>query len=261
MRIELEIHKEQLDVLKEVCIDAAYSENVHKNSYVAPVLRELHKRLTNDYNKELYDTLIKHHIEMYNRGSLVYGTYEPDVSDVDFLVVVDNSCHSIIDTYPRHICEVKIENGGDYQFICDDDFTKLVEDNSIEALECIFYTIDPNDKYLNMFKLDKWKLRESVSAICSNSWVKAKKKLSVEKDYNLRIAQKSLWHSMRIYMFAIQIAEHGFITDYSCANDLWYEIKNAENPTWDYYKEKYQKKFNNLRSELVKLCPKPDNNE
>ena len=62
---------------------------------------------------------------------------------------------------------------------------------------------------------------------------------------------------MRIYMFAIQIAQTGKIYDYSCANDLWWEIKNAETPTWDYYKEKYQEKFNNLRSELVKLCPKP----
>lgn len=197
---------------------------------------------------------------MYNRGSLVYGTYEPDVSDVDILVVVDNSCHSIIDEYPRHICEVKIENGGDYQFICDDDFAKMVENNNIEALECIFYTIDPDDKYLNIFKLDKWKLRESVSSICSNSWVKAKKKLTVEKDYNLRIAQKSLWHSMRLYMFGIQIANTGRIYDFQEANPLWDEIKNADTPTWDYYKEKYQKKFNSLRSELVKLCDRPKEN-
>ena len=261
MKTDLEIHKEQLDVLKEVCIDAAYSENAHKNSYVAPVLRELYKRLTNDYNKELYDTLIKHNIVMYNRGSVVYGTYEPGVSDVDMLVVVDNTCHSIVDEYPRHICEAKIENGGDYQFICDDDFAKLVENNSIEALECIFYTIDPDDKYLNMFKLDKWKLRESVSAICSNSWVKAKKKLTVEKDYNLRIAQKSLWHSMRLYMFGIQIAKTGEIYDFQEANPLWEEIKNVENPTWDYYKEKYQPLFNSLRSEMVKLCDKPKENK
>lgn len=258
MKTKYQIHKEQLDVLKEVCIDAAYSDNVHKNSYVAPILRALYKRLTDDYNYELYKSLISHSITIYQRGSVVYGTYELGVSDSDVLVVIDNSCHSMVDDSPRHILEIKIANGGDYQFICEDDFTKMVEDNSIEALECIFSTINPDDKFLKMFKLDKWKLRESVSAICSNSWVKAKKKLTVEKDYDLRIAQKSLWHSMRIYMFAIQIAEHGSILNYQCANDLWYEIKNTENPTWDYYKEKYQEKFNNLRSELVKLCPKPD---
>lgn len=256
MKTELEIQQEQLDVLKEVCTDAAYSDNAHKNSYVAPVLRSLYKRLVDEYNEKVYKVLMEHSVEIYNRGSVVYGTFEPGVSDVDTIVVVDDTCHPLLDKSPRHILEIQKGNG-DYQFICEDDFIKLIENNSIEALECIFYAIDPDDKFFNVFKLDKWKLRESISAICSNSWVKAKKKLTVEKDYNLRIAQKSLWHSMRIYMFGIQIAKHGLITDYTCANDLWDEIKNAETPTWDYYKEKYQEKFNNLRSELVKLCPKP----
>lgn len=260
MKTDLEIQEEQLSVLKEVCIDAAYSDNVHKNSYVAPVLRNLYNRLMDKHREKVFKTLMNNSVAIYQRGSTVYGTYEPGVSDSDILVVVDNTCHPLVDNSPRHMREIQVDKG-DYMFICEDDFTKMVENNSIEALECIFHTIKSDDKFLNMFKLDKWKLRESVSAICSNSWVKAKKKLTVEKDYDLRIAQKSLWHSMRIYMFAIQIAEHGSILDYTCANDLWYEIKNAENPTWDYYKEKYQEKFNNLRSELVKLCPKPENND
>ena len=131
------------------------------------------------------------------------------------------------------------------------------EDEHILAERGVHVLTSAEKKYYEAFKLDKWKLRQSVSAICSNSWVKAKKKLTVEKDYNLRVAQKSLWHSMRLYMFAIQIAQYGEIYNFTVANDLWEEIKNAETPTWEYYKEKYQAKFNELRSDLVKLCDRP----
>ena len=196
-------------------------------------------------------------------------TYEKGVSDIDFMSIVDNSCHFILDEYPKHEYQynevptsnyIKEWGAREFSFVCEDDFIKRIKDNDIAALECIF-AYKPwggqYEKYFEAFTLDKWKLRQSISAICSNSWVKAKKKLTVEKDYNLRVAQKSLWHSMRLYMFGLQIANNGEIYNFTVANDLWKEIKNAENPTWEYYKEKYQAKFNELRSDLVKLCDRP----
>ena len=257
MKTKYQIHKERMEVLNELLNEAADSSNIHKNSYVYPILKEIAKEYDSDFIYNEIDYLYLHKLADYIRGSRMFGTYEYGISDLDHLIVVDNYCHDILDEHPRHMYELKIDSI-DCQFICEDDFINMIKESSIEALECIFYLPEANKgKYLNLVDIDKWKLRESVSAICSNSWVKAKKKLTIEKDYNLRIAQKSLWHSMRLYMFGIQIAKTGKIYDFQEANPLWDEIKNADTPTWDYYKEKYQKKFNSLRSELVKLCDRP----
>lgn len=262
MKNKYEILKEQVDVLRELYNKNAASPYIHENSYVTPVLKSILDEYVDKYETELVNELESTtYLFAVARGSRVYGTYEKGVSDTDYLVVVPDSFYNLLSQYPRHIFEYKDKFANvDYQFVCEKDFIAQIEKHDIAALECIFSPTlkgDSKGMYQEYFKLDKWKLRESVSAVCSNSWVKAKKKLTVEKDYDLRIGQKSLWHSMRIYMFAIQIAQTGKIYDYSCANDLWWEIKSAETPTWDYYKEKYQEKFNNLRSELVKLCPKP----
>ena len=260
MKTKYQIHKERMEVLNELLNEAADSPNIHKNSYVYPILKEIVKEYDEGFINNEIDYLYLHKLADYIRGSSMFGTYEFGISDLDHLIVVDNCCHDILDEHPRHMYELKIDSL-DCQFICEDDFINMIKESNIEALECIFYLPEANKgKYLDLVDIDKWKLRESVSAICSNSWVKAKKKLTVEKDYNLRIAQKSLWHSMRLYMFGIQIAKTGKIYDFQEANPLWDEIKNADTPTWDYYKEKYQKKFNSLRSELVKLCDKPKEN-
>ena len=107
-----------------------------------------------------------------------------------------------------------------------------------------------------MFSLDKWKLRESFSHVASNSWVKAKKKLTVEKDYDLYIGQKSLFHSLRLLSFAIDICELGEIK-YDNESGLYKEIMSAETPTWDYYYSKYHEIYNSLKSQLRELAPKP----
>ena len=49
--------------------------------------------------------------------------------------------------------------------------------------------------------------------------IKAKKKMIVEKDLDMRCGAKSLFPSIRIPMFAVQIAKHGKITQY-----LWYYV-------------------------------------
>ncbi len=75
-----------------------------------------------------------------------------------------------------------------------------------------------NDNILKMtndlgitFKLDKTKLRVAISTIVSNSWVKGKKKLIVQGDYDLNLAIKSTFHSLRILDFGTQIAMEGKI--------------------------------------------------
>lgn len=102
------------------------------------------------------------------------------------------------------------------------------------------------------FKLDLIKLKHFVSHINSNSWVKSKKKIT-QGDYYIGI--KSIFHSMRIVMFGIQLAKYGVITDFTCANTLWKEL-NGSKFTWTQLDKKYKEYNNSLLSEFRKLSKK-----
>lgn len=208
--------------------------------------------------EDLAKTLFSREVARFDRGSSVYGTYEPGVSDNDKLVVVDDSCAGLLSGFPGGIYQER-DGIDDWQFICDSAFSGKVSENRIDMLECVFSNPGAaGGKYMENLHIDLWKLRTSVSSVSSNSWVKCKKKLTVEKDYDLRCGQKSLWHSLRLYMFGIQIAKTGGIRDFGEANPLWYDIRDAENPVWEYYEAKYKALHNSLRSEMVKLCGRPE---
>ena len=97
-------------------------------------------------------------------------------------------------------------------------------------------------------------LRTTISEKASHSFVKAKKKIDKEHDYY--VGWKSLFHSLRILNFGIQVASKGKIYDYSAANPIWFEIRDAQRYTWDYFKDKYQPVYNELATEFKKLAPK-----
>ena len=96
------------------------------------------------------------------------------------------------------------------------------------------------DVYMKFFNLDTWKLRQVCYQIVSNVWAKCHKKLVVEEDYDLYRVQKSLFHSLRILMFATQISQHGRIVDYSEANKYSEEIYSMSLFERSVVKEKYQ---------------------
>lgn len=78
--------------------------------------------------------------------------------------------------------------------------------------------------------------------------------------------KKSLFHSLRILMFGIQIAQFGKIVNYEevCsdlmklirkANELWKEIDSDPSVEWDHYHQKYKKEFNRLKSKFREVAP------
>ena len=165
----------------------------------------------------------------YLRGSYLYETNDEN-SDIDMLYVANDDVELIPnENYVSADC-VKADKRI-YQTTFEDvdlivvkysDFLSLIKEQSPLALEAIFDT----QKYFysklrRFYKLDKWKLRESFGSIASNSFVKAKKKMTVKESYDIRCALKSLFHSIRLLMFACQIAENGRITDFKCAVPLW----------------------------------------
>lgn len=214
------------------------------------------------------DGLKEHIICSFPYGSMTYGIKPTEHSDIDIVAIVDDSID--FSMYCNEIYEEKTKtniNGRDIeidaQYIRESKFIEMVKNHHIIALESLWLPkemINGTYDYAKYFELDKWKLRQTISSIVSNAWAKFHKKLTVEKDYDFYRGLKSLFHCLRLLVFGIQIATYGKITDYSEANHYWEDMwdKNiVPSHKWEDYKAMYQPELNRLKSEFIKLCPKP----
>jgi hypothetical protein len=207
--------------------------------------------------EEMFDEILKKTglgdsdiVAAFQYGSHVYGTARKN-SDYDFIVITNKKRN-------EQYSDRKIN----INFYTYDEHQQRLNDHEISALECAYWLphgfIVKNPSPLVTkpftFELDLVKLRHSLSAKSSNSWVKAKKKLTVEKDYDLDLGRKSLFHSFRIIDFGIQIATHGRIIDYNSCNYLFCEIMNCY--TWDQMFDQYKERYNTLCSDFRKVAPK-----
>lgn len=197
-------------------------------------------------------------LNIYPYGSRVYGTAD-EKSDTDLILVSDFA----------HEQETQAHwPGTDLTIWTAAEFQRLLEEHDPAALECHFL---PNNMAIRSrefeFKLDLGKLRRSFSAKSSNSWVKAKKKIEVHREW--RLGLKSLFHSLRILVFGIQIAANGRIVDYNGANPYWREIWQQFEESlsiclpqpslgWTPYKERWQSIYNSLRTEFRLAAPLPE---
>jgi len=189
-------------------------------------------------------------VNCYQYGSRVYGSFRKD-SDYDFIVIVKNK---VSDQFSDNLINVN--------FFTPEDHQHRLDEHEISALECFF--LAPEYIWKNArnyaFRLDLSKLRHSLCAKSSNSFVKAKKKITVEVEKRVEenpedVGKKSLFHSFRIIEFGKQIAQTGKITDYGCSNGLFKEIMYSYFD-WNVLFEEYKKKYNNLLTEFRLLAPK-----
>ena len=220
----------------------------------------------NNYN--LCETLLE--ISQYSRfanrimiiveyGSSVYGT-TTDKSDTDLICIVDSD-EDIYDVL------VYKEHDLDLHLISFKTFEKLLNVHDIMALE-IWYQLPNGFKSLLEFSLNLDTLRRKVSAVCSNSWSKARKKLDIpeEDDY---LGLKSLFHSIRILSYGIDIARDGKIdfknilidTDtgekISCS-DFWKQLQYeySQGFRWKEFKAEYTPLQNSNAAIFRLLAPK-----
>lgn len=188
---------------------------------------------------EITNTIKEPIIKIYPYGSRVYGTAN-EKSDYDFMAIADTKDTKL--DYTFECGNVSVHVVSEHLFI------KRIKEHHISYLECIFQ--DPDDEYAKHFELDLEKLRRDISAKSSNSFVKCKKKLN---DGEVYIGKKSMFHSIRIVMFGIQIAKYGAIVDYKCAN-LYYDRVMSMND-WDTIKDEFQPRYNRFKSTLRELAP------
>jgi hypothetical protein len=187
-------------------------------------------------------------LNVYQYGSRVYNTVNinGNLSDWDFIIVMNNKKDE------HFICE-----NIDIIFYTPMEFeTKLLE-HGICILECYFLPEYFIWKEILKFSfiLDKQKLRKSLSAKSDNSFAKAHKKLTVEKDYNNYIAKKSLFHSFRIIDYGIQLAEKSSIYNFSSLNNLYHEIL-TDSDNWDVLFKKYKPQYNKMKTKFREVAPK-----
>ena len=196
-------------------------------------------------------------------GSSVYGTTTPK-SDID-LVCITLSEEDYYDIYQSkdYYFADKFDTNIDLHAISKNKFQMLLNEHDIMALE-IYYQFNNIEQEMFNFSLDLDKLRRRVSAICGNSWSKARKKLEIpeEDDY---IALKSLFHSIRILSYGIDLAETGNIdfknvlingNKIKCSELLKMIMEEYDSGwRWEEFKEKYTPIQNKNATEFRKIAP------
>ena len=190
-------------------------------------------------------------INVYAYGSVNYDTFIEGKSDYDYIVIFDTN-ESIVDI---KLDDFNINGMSETVFL-----QKLAEAD-ISILEALQKPL-LETKHIDM-NFDNFALRNHVSGKADNSYVKAKKKLLVE--HEPYIAKKSLFHSLRMLFYAIELAEHKKIINWSM-KELYDEIMSLPeidesgkitDSVWQIWNDKYKKMFNALKTEFRKHAPKP----
>jgi len=168
---------------------------------------------------------------IYLYGSRVYGTAKPE-SDYDIIMIAS---HLLAHEEKRATVNGVLLN---IHIITPDKFTSDLKMPNIMNLECAFAPewAKLQEKMTLSYKVEVKRLIKNNLAQSYSSWNGGKRKI---REYNIDKGIKSIFHSLRMLMFAAQIAEHGKIVDYSVANDLYSEITDSDEFEWEYFKEKY----------------------
>jgi predicted nucleotidyltransferase len=187
-------------------------------------------------------------LNIYQFGSFVYGTNSIN-SDIDLILIVNEYFDS--ENIDVHVYTVK-------------EFELSLQLHDIQSIECV--SADYNFCYKKSInfeipKIDLQQLRKSISTICNNSYVKGKKKLIVAGDYDMYIAIKSVFHSLRIYDYGYQIALYGHIYNFGSVNYIWDDLlklseKYKRVELWNQIESKYKKTFNEFATKFKKVAPK-----
>lgn len=179
-------------------------------------------------------------------GSATYGT-QTEKSDYDFVAIVDMD-----DGY------IQFESPDvDIHIMSKHHYLSKLESHDIMALE-VYFNPDPLKKYEVDFTINKVKLRHKISAVVSNSWVKAKKKVNLENE-DTYVGIKSCFHAIRIARMGtlIAIGEKNIFPHSNVK--LWEDIlKDAIqcNYDWEQLSKIYKPILNEALTEFRKVATK-----
>lgn len=202
----------------------------------------------------------KNILDMFIYGSICYKTNNEN-SDIDILCIVEK-----IEEY-KEIETIKCKDFIiDFHYISKLEWIKEIKNCSEFVYEIISvintkYMLKYNWDFKKLILYDKQLIRKSFSSKASNSFVKAKKKMTIEVEKginvekNIYIGQKSLWHSLKILTFGIELINTGTIQlNNEELKNMYQDILKIK--TWDSLKEKYKPIYNKLHSQFKLLTNK-----
>jgi predicted nucleotidyltransferase len=166
---------------------------------------------------------------IYIYGSRVYGTYTVN-SDYDIILI---ACS----LYVNHEMHEGIYN---IHITTPDAFEDQLKNHDIHCLECIHAPdeakILTNIDYTKNFRINIGKLKKMIISQSSWAWSKAQRR--IERG-NIIGGAKSLFHSLRILKFGMQIVEFGKIVDFSMTNNIWSQLSECNDIEWREYQDKW----------------------
>lgn len=213
-------------------------------------------------------------------GSFCYGTFCPNQSDIDILCIIAdkeqflNSYPFIGETVEDNILslEESLYNSKNIEihFYTKDNWLSQIKQNTEFMYEVYFskYNLKYQWDWKSLVKKDTFLIRKAFSSKASNSFVKCKKKILVEslkenKEKNIYIAKKSLWHSLKIFTFGIELMEKDCITleNYSliqCYHEIM-DLNIGGIKLWEALSSTYKPLYNQLHTQFKLACDKPFN--
>lgn len=214
------------------------------------VLNESEK-VTGDDNNE-YWTLEEFKEKLFSYNLKALEVYYEYMINVDAFYKLYNNEHEPFDDIKNILPDFKKESLSEFEII----YYNMIKDLQYDGL----VDLHSNGNH-KMFKLDLQKLRNSVSAVCSNSYVKAKKKIKQGDEY---VGLKSYYHVIRILIMFTYLAKHGDFKPSNFKNELEYvyqdivcQYNNLSNVyTFESLDEKYSKMIKSLQHTFRLYCPK-----
>ena len=184
---------------------------------------------------------------VYLYGSRIYGTAR-EGSDYDIIMIAS---HMLEHEEKRATVNGVLLN---IHVITPDRFLADLKIHNIMNLECLFAPqwARLQEKLVLPIEINVKKLIKNNLAQSASSWHGGKMKI---QSYNIYKGAKSVFHSLKMLMFASQIAEANSITNFSIANHLFSELVDCDEFEWEYFREKYLPLKIELEEKLKSYAP------
>jgi len=189
---------------------------------------------------------------IYIYGSRLFETTN-DNSDLDYCIVVEDN--------PEYKEYWQVETQElDLHIVQVSEYQRLLNECDDMALS-MYFQREPIMKCDVQFNLDLPILRKSISTKANNSFIKFKKKLIIEEDYDVRASIKSLFHSIRLLDFGKEIADSENFFAYNQSslgeNIEWIEqVFEETNNNWEEIHKVFKPIYNEYATDFKKVAPK-----
>lgn len=198
---------------------------------------------------------------IYQTGSRVYGT-ATDTSDYDFFVIISDAHYKMLNAIPP--CESWQQQyagkttSEEYQCLyfgnvnlniySAKQFDAHLQKNWLQAIACLclpkqfVWKCDFAFEYAVNFR----KLGMSVIGEAGKHYEMARRKWHE----GVHAAKKLIVHSIRDFLYGMQVAQKNKIDDFGAANSFYYEIMALTDTSFEYYDKRYHDYYEKLKMQF-----------